>query len=280
MTKTQGTNSEVFGNAGQSYQIAEFTLVEKTYPPNLKIPLHTHDSLVMSFVVGGEMIETNGYSRFECEQSGLVVNPAGMSHSCLYGTSGAKCLVIEVAPQRLASLRQCAINLGEPVYAGGEALSGLARRIWGEYKVMDQISPLAIEGLMLELLAGIARCKTEKCLEPPDWLRQVRDHLHDCFVDALGLQQLAQLAGVHPSHLARLFRRHYGCTVGEYQRRLRLDRATRELAASDKSLSEIALAAGFYDQSHFSHSFKRHVGMTPAAYRKLHYSGDSPPTTL
>jgi AraC family transcriptional regulator len=72
---------------------------------------------------------------------------------------------------------------------------------------------------------------------------------------------------VHPVHLARTFRRYYHCSPGEYVRRLRLESATRELCASDASLIEIALAAGYCDQSHFSKSFKRHTGMSPARFR-------------
>jgi transcriptional regulator GlxA family with amidase domain len=46
-----------------------------------------------------------------------------------------------------------------------------------------------------------------------------------------------------------MFRRHYRCSVGDDLRQLRLDYAAQELTPSDKSLAEIAAAAGFYDQS-------------------------------
>jgi len=80
-------------------------------------------------------------------------------------------------------------------------------------------------------------------------------------------------AGVHPSYLARTFRKFYGCTVGDYVRRLRVDYAVRELKESDKSLAEIATAAGFYDQSHFTHEFKSHLRMTPAEFRAAFRAG-------
>ncbi len=270
MAKTDTAGREAFGISGRNYDIDGFALVEKSYSPNLHIPRHSHDSLMMSFVLEGTLIESNDHSQFECSPSGLAVNPAGEAHLCQFGPSGASCLVVEVMPQRLASLRQYSINPDQPVYAEKGMLSDLAGRIWREYKVMDQSSPLAIEGLMLELLAGLARRKTEKSSKLPAWLRQARDHLHDCCMEPIGLQQLAGFAGVHPSHLARLFRQHFGYTVGEYQRRLRLDRAIRELVASDKTLSEIAISTGYYDQSHFSQAFRRHTGMTPLAYQKLH----------
>ena len=59
------------------------------------------------------------------------------------------------------------------------------------------------------------------------------------------------------------------CRIGEYVREaLLLCRSMSELAGLDKSLSEIALAAGFYDQSHFANAFKRYTGMTPSEFRR------------
>ena len=74
--------------------------------------------------------------------------------------------------------------------------------------------------------------------------------------------------GVHPVTLARAFRRTFGCTIGEYLRRLRIERAAEQLATGTQPLAEIALAAGFADQSHFSNVFRRRVGMSPSAYRR------------
>ena len=88
------------------------------------------------------------------------------------------------------------------------------------------------------------------------------------FAEAITLDQIASTVGVHPGHLAREFRRYYRCTPGDYIRQLRVDRACRELSVGDNSLAEVALAAGFSDQSHFATAFKRHTGLTPAAYRR------------
>jgi AraC family transcriptional regulator len=78
---------------------------------------------------------------------------------------------------------------------------------------------------------------------------------------------LASAVGVHPVHLARSFREAHGASVGEYLRRLRVEFAQREVLRTDAPLSEIALSAGFCDQSHFGRTFKRHTGVTPAQAR-------------
>jgi AraC family transcriptional regulator len=73
---------------------------------------------------------------------------------------------------------------------------------------------------------------------------------------------------VHPVHLAQTFHKTYQCTVGDYVRKLRIEYACHELAASAKPIVDIALAAGFCDQSHFTRTFKRSIGAAPSQYRE------------
>jgi AraC family transcriptional regulator len=91
--------------------------------------------------------------------------------------------------------------------------------------------------------------------------------MHEDAARPLSLAELAELAGVHPVHLAASFRRCYGTTVAAYLRQLRIELACRELARSDAPLADVALAAGFADQSHFGRTMKRILGVTPAAFR-------------
>jgi AraC family transcriptional regulator len=79
---------------------------------------------------------------------------------------------------------------------------------------------------------------------------------------------LARDVGVHPVHLAQAFHKSYYCTVGDYVRQLRIEYARHELVASETPIIQIALAAGFCDQSHFTRTFKRIVGVAPSQYRE------------
>jgi AraC family transcriptional regulator len=145
-----------------------------------------------------------------------------------------------------------------------------AERLYREFRQMDDVSPLAIEGLLLEILADASRRAVRAHgRRRPRWLEQVRDLLHSRFAERLALAELGEAVNVHPIYLASQFRRHFGCTLGDYLRRLRVDFAARDLAGSETPLWEIALAAGFSDQSHFTRIFKQHTGLTPAAYREM-----------
>jgi AraC family transcriptional regulator len=145
---------------------------------------------------------------------------------------------------------------------------------------MDEASPLAIEGLALEMLAEVSRRSARPAERRPvaQWLDQVKEILHSQFSEPLKLSQIANSVNVHPVHIARTFRKHYHCTVGEYLRWLRLQFACRQLSTSDTTLAQVASQAGFSSQSHFSTAFKQQMGMTPAAYRaafRRRYSGEN-----
>ncbi len=125
-----------------------------------------------------------------------------------------------------------------------------------------------IEGLILEVLAETSRAGLlDATNHLPGWLKQARELVHDCFCGPLTLSSVAQTVGVHPSHLARTFRKHYRASIGAYVRHLRIERASREIADTNAPLSAISLRTGFFDQSHFSKVFKQHTGMTPAQFR-------------
>jgi AraC family transcriptional regulator len=132
------------------------------------------------------------------------------------------------------------------------------------------VTPLAVEGAALEILVAAARPVGRDALprRPPAWLKRVVDLLQARFLDGLRLPEVAREAGVHPVHLTRVFRAHHGVSLGAYVRGLRLDWAATRLAGSRSTLGDIALEAGFADQSHFTRMFKRHTGSTPGQFRR------------
>lgn len=126
-----------------------------------------------------------------------------------------------------------------------------------------------MEGLALEIFAEASRGGVRTLdRKPPRWLLRARDLLHDRFSEDVSLREVAAAVGIHPVHLARVFRKEYGCTVGDYIRRLRVEFACRKLAESETPLAQIAILSGFSDQSHFSNAFRRQMRMTPGEFRR------------
>lgn len=245
-----------------------FALTEAVYPPKLQLPRHAHSCATISFILKGSCTETVGNSAHECGPFGPILKPPGAVHSNRYGRAGARCLLIEIKPNSLERIRSFSGIADQIVHVQELSLNALAIRIHSEFESPDGASALTIEGLVLEMLGAATRCNlTVSSQKPPRWLKDARDLCHQLFAQPISLISVACAVQIHPSHLARMFRKHYRCTVGEYVRGLRLDLAAQQLIQSDKSLVEIASEVGFYDHSHFTHAFKRRTGLTPMEFR-------------
>ena len=207
-------------------------------------------------------------ARASSPSAGCVITRApNLKHSDQYGAVAHRSFMIELEDKWLNTCRHfLSVFEGHRHFAGGP-VPALALRIYRESRIKDTVAPVIVEGLMLELLGHASRSLIKSPVRLPGWLMQARDLLHGRFNDSLSLIEIAAIVGVHPTHLARTFKKHYRTTVGEYVRRLRLDWATRRLSETEDSIADIASAAGFYDQSHFSHMFKQHTGFTPAEFR-------------
>jgi len=249
-------------------QVNGLNLFKVAYPPRLRQPRHTHELAALSFVMAGNYAESFGRKTFARRDSTVVFHPPEESHAVDFETE-VRILSVQFETERLARLREHSAVLDEPASLRSENINHLGWRVCREFQNPDAFSALAIEGLILEILAEASRRKAATEQNFPRWLRQTRDFLHANFAASLVVDDIARIAGVHPVHLARVFRQKFGCTIGEYLRRLRVEFANREIAATETPLSEIALAAGFADQSHLNKTFKSVFGLTPAEHRKL-----------
>jgi AraC-like DNA-binding protein len=94
---------------------------------------------------------------------------------------------------------------------------------------------------------------------------RVREYLHAHWCDKISTEDLARLAGVSETHVIRSFTRWVGMPPHAYLLGVKVEKA-KALLLRGTPLSEVALSAGFADQSHFTRHFKRTTGHTPGQY--------------
>ena len=251
-----------------SRTIPGFSVKEFRQPPYRRLPWHAHAHASICFVARGSYAEHVRGRVEDCPERSMIFKPAGERHADVFGRAGARCLLMEILPGRLETSEPFSELMTRPGLARSARLAALGQRVDGELTAWDASSALALEGLILEVLADAARAVREETrAQEPLWLRQARELIHDRLHEPLTLSAIARATAIHPSHLARTFRKHHGRPIGEYVRALRIERAARELVDTDTPIAEIGLRFGFFDQSHFSRVFKRHTGLTPAAFR-------------
>lgn len=95
---------------------------------------------------------------------------------------------------------------------------------------------------------------------------RLRDYLEAHYREPVSLERLSALLGRHPRHLIESFRRAYGVPPHTYLLQRRVREAKRRLVEGAAPV-ELALELGFYDQAHFSTTFRRFTGVTPGRFR-------------
>jgi transcriptional regulator GlxA family with amidase domain len=101
----------------------------------------------------------------------------------------------------------------------------------------------------------------------PSAMRRVREYVEAHLGDSIDLATLAAVAGLSSHHFAREFKQSTGLTPHHYLIQKRVERAQEMLAHTALSLSDIAYAVGFSDQSHLARHFRQLLGVTPAPFR-------------
>jgi AraC-like DNA-binding protein len=271
---------QFYSRIGRRFRSTEVVLSALHHDAPRALPAHAHELGFFSLLVAGAYREEIGRRQVDYRGSTVVFHPPGLTHRDEVGPGGMQLFCVEVAEPLLARVRQhCPLPLAPAVDPAGE-MSWLAWRLYRELGCGDALSPLSVEGLTLELVATVGRLQANGERRPPAWLHRLLERLDVEFARPLTLDDLAADTGLHPVHVSRVFRRATGRTLGEHLQARRVADVCRRLLEEDgeeaAGLAEIAVAAGFADQSHCTRVFKRLMGVPPGAFRKAAREGGTP----
>ncbi|MFZ1699732.1 MAG: AraC family transcriptional regulator [Pyrinomonadaceae bacterium] len=239
---------------------------ESVYKRSMDLPEHSHELGFFTLILDGYYSEILGRKNVLYSPRTVLWRQAGLTHKDRIAAASSRFFFVEIERQFADRLDQCK-NVPEHLAECNGSLTWLASRLRSEIIAGDASSPLIIDGVTLEMLGLLIRQGKSLERNPPKWLRRVIERLNEEFATRITTESLAADAGVHPVHLAAVFRTFHQETIGDYVQKCRVSHAISMLRRSDISLAEIAFDCGFSDQSHFTRVFKRRIGMTPGAYR-------------
>ncbi len=258
---------QFYGEVAAEARAGGFSVREMRGRPPKGIPKHTHDSAHFCLVVRGDYVTTTRNHSGRCPGSTLLFHPAGTTHEDHFLAPTGSCLMVSLPAAALESMggsrlaaHSLAIDDAELAFPGARMLR--------ELREPDDLSPLSLEGLALEMVSRVME-RRERIRGAPPWLERAREYVHDRAAAPARVGEIAAATGVHPVHLARVFRRRLGLSPGEYLRRVRVRRAMDLLAGTEMGLAAVALQAGFCDQSEMTKAFRREIGATPSTYRRV-----------
>jgi AraC family transcriptional regulator len=245
-------------------------LTECWFAPNAVLEPHRHARSIFAVMLEGSFEAALWHRRLECTPSTVWTEPAEERHANYIGRRGARVLVVQPDPQGMAFFEPFADLTKTGAVQRNPFIAADARRISAEFDLADSHSGVAVESLVLLMMASAAR--TVPCAphspRPPRWLARAREVVHAKFLTGFRLDEIAAETGVHPSSLAHEFRRYFHTTMGQYARRLRLQWAVDRIQSTDEPLAQIALAAGYSDQPHLTRHCRRMLGVSPSQLRQ------------
>jgi AraC family transcriptional regulator len=262
------TYGEFYGVFERLHEIPDFSLAviapDEIWMKGVK---HSHRTSHFIFVIDGQyVLSSSGDERLVPPRS-LIFVPAGTTHRNYPRTPSTRILTISVSDSQIEQARDYVrLPETESDFQHGE-IGFLATRLEMECSQWHTASPLTAAGLCLELLGATAKRMATDERKPPRWLQTAREMLRERCCETLSIAEVAEVAGVHPIHLTRTFRKFFCCTPGDYLRECRIEQAARLLRLGHKPIAQIAFECGFSDQSQLTKAFRRRLGITPAELR-------------
>ena len=201
--------SMVAGIAGRrvaTTEVAGYRVVEAVYTKGLSLPRHTHPRPALSYVSCGGFSETNRHGDVLCRPGMIHVRPSEEPHTNEFDPNGSRILIVDLPLAPALEDRRIRRVVGRTAVVQDGVVQNLAGQLIWELHHRDHASDLAIEGLVLALLARLVRSTSGLATSTgegsaPARVERARDFIDAHFARPLALTEIAAVAGLHPSSL-------------------------------------------------------------------------------
>lgn len=250
--------SRYLGTNVHSFSTEGLTVSETIYHQKVFEGWHCHENHHITLILQGGNREQRKQQEITASPGAVLRYNEGELHRNMHTQHPSRNINLEIEG---AFLSHHQINFSHLQHSPDLKLSVL--KIYHESKIADACSQASIEAVLLNLFSYKASGKM------PPWIDQLRDLLHDRWNESLSLQELSAHINIHPVTISRYFPRYFSCTLGEYMRKLKVEKAADLMRGKQMSLTELAYHCGFFDQSHFIRAFKTYTGFRPKEYQQL-----------
>jgi len=259
----QLSSGNFFGKTDHKLEADGLILTNTMYTHDY-VDWHHHENAYFTFVLFGHVIEGSKKGKVNLSSGSLLFHHSQESHYNIKPKGATRGMHLELKENWMNNVfkTEGSFEVACP------KTKLLFYKILHESRMSDDVTLLGVHNLVIEAMDSLFPAEPKSVFHPP-WVKTVADLLQDSYPCPPDLKALATLVGVHPVHLSRSFARYFGCTMADYIRQLKVIRALAKLPQSGNSLSTIAHASGFADQSHMIRCFKAYSGTTPSIFRKL-----------
>lgn len=256
------------GQTNNTILLNGLTLTDTEYTHD-RVDWHYHENAYFTFILQGNVIEGNKNEVYNCSTGSLLFHNWQEPHYNIKPEGFTRGFHVELEKKWLQNLDLSLGDLTGSLNIQNTDLKLLLYNIFKETKINDETTALSIESLLLQVLKQMVKGNEISLKKNPLWVTKVREILNETFSEKLTLTGLSNSLDIHPAHLSRDFPKYFQCTLGNYVRKLKIQKSLLLLSKKTTSLSDITFECGFADQSHFNRCFKDIMGVTPFTYRKL-----------
>jgi len=257
-----------YGQIVDRLDVEGATAFESVYNRPMQVPRHEHEYPYITILLKGRYRELYRQGDSHFVPFSAVFHPAHVRHSGIVDEFGCRFFTVELDSSWMDSM-QTDVPADSVFDWHGEGMLWPMLRLFREYRDGETQSSLTMASLILEIVSTVAASGQDAPDVPVHRWGLLREKIHDSFRESIRVRDLASAAGIHPVHVARLFRRYTGVTPGEYLQQLRVQQACRLMQDPERSLAEIASESGFADQSHMNRVLRRFVRCSPGTFRAL-----------
>lgn len=267
----ESRKGEFYGQTNKTINLEGITLTDTVYTQD-KVDWHYHENAYFTFILQGNVIEGNKKEIYNCSEGSLLFHNWQEPHYNIKPEGFTRGFHIELEKSWFDNLEFNTTNLQGSINIANPDLKFLLYKIFKETTVDDDTTQLAIQVSLLETLSKMLQDQKLEISKKPTWVSEINMILNDQFSENLSLDYLSENLNIHPVHLSRDFSKYFNCSLGEYIRKLKVQRSLQLISQRKLDLTSIAFDCGFSDQSHFTRCFKEINGNTPSEYRKILFS--------
>lgn len=260
-------SGEFFGVINETTRMEGIILTDTEYTHE-RVDWHYHENPYFTFILQGNVIEGNKKEIYNCSAGTLLFHNWDDAHYNNKPPGFTRGFHIEQNKDWFMPFGIDIDNLQGNINISDPAVKLLMYAVFKENKLNGNDCLLAIEALLVEMFTKMQGNAKLLKRDKPLWVERIKEMLHE-IPENLRLTDIANDLNLHPVHLSRDFSKHFNCTLGDYTRKIRLEKALVLLSRLDYSLTDIAMECHFADQSHFIRSFRSQYCITPLQYRKL-----------
>jgi AraC family cel operon transcriptional repressor len=248
---------------------------------------HNHDFYEVFLITSGSLFHViNGRRELLREGMFVFIRPEDIHY---YENNGNdECELLNLAFSQ-NTMRDLALYLGEGFEADNmmnsvQPLSSFISRheiegVKSRFQSLTLISSSNKKKIKTEVRALLVDIIVRYILETPhrltaspipEWLEDLSKTMQNKEHFIMGLTRLYELSPKSPEHLSRTLKKYFGRTPTEWINELRVQYSANLLVHTDEPVINVSMESGFENLSHFYHRFKKHFGVSPAQYRKIH----------